>query len=897
MCGNCFHNLFMNKIYLLLIILFSSSYVSAYDFEKNGIYYTIIDDALRTVEVSKSPNNDYSGSVSIPKIVKPDNSAISYIVTGIGGSAFKQCTNLTSIELPTSIENISWYAFEDCINLTRFTFPESITYIGHSAFKNCRNLRTVYFNAISARSPKCISYGRPSSVIFENCLNLSSVYIGNNVEKIPSTFFATIPVSNIFFPKSLKVIEEGAFMECTSLSTISFDSDCMLTSVGDYAFSYCKALNDFYLPNSVLSIGDYAFQYCEKFSNFPFSPDSEITNFGTYAFSCCRGVTELYLPSKVTNLNIGAFEDCRNLKYIYFPETILNIGKGAFDAIWDLPNIYCTSLTPPIVKKINSLSGDVEQIFSNLDKSKCTLHVPAEAQTEYQLTEPWNQFPNIVTGISPASISIEESSLTLYVGDIYKFNPILFPWFTQDCEISYSSSNNNVAEVDNNGTIHALKDGTTSITISAGRCNVKANVTVKSIYPSSVKLNVTSKDVFIEDEFDLIATIYPDNVTDKSLKWESTDENVCIVDQTGHVTARGVGSCWVIAYCQSKSGLCKVNVKPIEVESISISKNEPTLGGYIGNTITLDVLVLPANATDKTLTWSIEDPSIASVDENGVVTFLAVGYTKVRASASNGVFSERDLIVYSRLPQTFSISPENVSLNVGESFTFIVSMTPDNIDDRTVVWHSSEPDKVAIDENGTVIALAPDCLVKIWGVAANGLESSAYVEVKPIQAEEIILSSDNITFHLLVDGGLTYTDVLTATVLPETTTNKTITWTSSDESVAYYNDFFDWHIAVGNPGTAVITATASNGKSASCLVTVIQDEASVIDITTDKQTPTVLSQNGCIMITGADISSDAYIYDTAGNLIYSGSKREIPIDEKGVYIVVVGQKHFKIAVI
>lgn len=1046
----------MKNLFLFLAI-FIPFIAKAYDFEKNGIYYTIVDEDLRTVAVSSSPDYGYSGAIVIPKIVKPDNSSISYIVTTIGDRAFYQCTNLTSIELPSSIENIKYHAFEDCINLRSFTFPESVKTIGNSLFNNCRNLTSVTYNSINATSLGRIQYGSALDAVFENCLNLSYVYIGDNVERIPKTIFAGIPITSIKLNKSLKVIEEGAFMNCTNLSKITFDSECNLTSVNDYAFSYCKALNNVTLPNSVTSIGDYAFQYCEKFTEFPFTSNSEITSFGTYAFAFCRGITELYLPPKVTDIGMYAFEYC-SLKYIYFPDTILKIKKGAFDAIWTLPDIYCTSLTPPSVVNSSGSTVSKDDIFSNLNKSTCTLHVPEDALNAYLLADPWKQFPNIVTGISPASISVEEAQISLYAGEEYKFHPTIFPWFTQDCEVIYSSSNHSVAVIENDGTLHAINEGTAVITIRAGSCSTTVNVIVKNVYPISVTMSETNKEVLIGDVFDLSATVYPDNVTDKSLKWESTDENICIVDQSGHVTALGEGSCWVIAYCQTKSGLCKVTVKPIEVISVSINKNDPTLGGYIGNSIALDVIVLPADATNKTLTWSVEDPSIASVDNNGVLTFLSVGHTKVRATANNGVYGERDITVYPRMPQTFSISPESVSLNTGESFTFSVTMTPDNIDDRSVVWYSSDSEKVSIDENGTVTAIIPNSLVRIWGTAANGLQSSAYVEVKPTQAEEVVLSSTDITIRLLSDGNVSYSDILTATVLPESTTDKTITWTSSDESVAFYNESFDWHIAVGNPGTAILTATTENGKSASCTVTIIQDvtnisfpkyyydvyigetvqiafevkpsnatdkslmwtssdnniasvssdgevvginegevtikatskngiyaecqvtvktvlsesimldctskeiivgesffinatlypnnttdkfiqwistdaqiasvscdgevvgiksgeciisafngmsradctvkvveDAAINEVNVDNRGPIVCSNDGCVVISGADSNSIVNIYDTAGNLIYSGTNREIPINIKGVYIVVIEHKHYKIA--
>ena len=114
-----------------MVALLCSATASAYDFEVDGIYYKVLSFSDLTVEVTKG-DNEYSGEVIIPSTVSYKSKTLT--VTSIGGSAFYNCTGLTSIEIPSSVTSIGNYAFDGCSGLTSVTIGNSVTSIGIGAF-------------------------------------------------------------------------------------------------------------------------------------------------------------------------------------------------------------------------------------------------------------------------------------------------------------------------------------------------------------------------------------------------------------------------------------------------------------------------------------------------------------------------------------------------------------------------------------------------------------------------------------------------------------------------------------------------------------------------------------------------------------------------------------------
>ena len=199
------------KILLVTILSFLSITVAtAHDFEVNGIFYNILSDDDKTVEVTFQENkyhyydSKYTGSVIIPQSVVYNN--MTYKVTSIGFDAFCDCPELTSIAIPNSVTNIGEAAFRGCTGLTNVTIPNSTTNIG--------------------------------DYVLEDCSGLTSIEIPNSVTSIGISMF------------------KG----CSALTSITIPNS--VTSIGDEAFENCSALISITIPNSVTSIGFAAFKNC-----------------------------------------------------------------------------------------------------------------------------------------------------------------------------------------------------------------------------------------------------------------------------------------------------------------------------------------------------------------------------------------------------------------------------------------------------------------------------------------------------------------------------------------------------------------------------------------------------------------------------------------------------------
>lgn len=151
-------------------------------------------------------------------------------------------------------------------------------------------------------------------------------------------------------------------------------------------------------------------------------------------------------------------------------------------------------------------------------------------------------------------------------------------------------------------------------------------------------LKIIGKNLLYVNEYMILETeILPQNATNKTIKWTSSDEEIATVDNRGRVEAIKAGD--VIITAETSNGIkqnIKINIKEIEVESVEIIGNKSL---KVGESIPLEIKVLPQNATHKTVTWTSSDEETAIVDENGKVTGKKAGQVIITAKAHNGVKS------------------------------------------------------------------------------------------------------------------------------------------------------------------------------------------------------------------------------------------------------------------
>ena len=240
--------------------------------------------------------------------------------------------------------------------------------------------------------------------------------------------------------------------------------------------------------------------------------------------------------------------------------------------------------------------------------------------------------------VKVTGITVNPTSLSLTEGDSADLTATVSPSNADNQSVTWDSNDKSVATV-SNGKVTALKAGSTSITVKSvdGGFTASCAVTVvaKTVDVSSVTLSKSELTLTEGESETITATVKPDDATDKTVSWSSSDPAVATVDG-GKITAVKEGTATITAKAGDKTATCKVTVekKVIAVESVELDKTELELTE--GGSATLVATVKPDNATDKTVTWSSSNTSVATVSSNGVVVGKKAGTATITAMTYNG---------------------------------------------------------------------------------------------------------------------------------------------------------------------------------------------------------------------------------------------------------------------
>ena len=271
----------------------------------------------------------------------------------------------------------------------------------------------------------------------------------------------------------------------------------------------------------------------------------------------------------------------------------------------------------------------------------------------------------------------------------------------------------------------------------------------------------------------------------------------------GVVTAKKVGTATITAQAGNKTATCQITVVATDVTSVTLNKTSASLKA--GETVTLTATVNPSDATDKTVTWTTSDQTVATVS-NGVVTAKKVGTATITAKAGSKTATCQITVVPTEVTSV-TLDKTTASLKAGETVTLTTTVNPSDATDKTVTWSTSDQ-TIATVSNGVVTAKK----VGTATITAKAGDKTATCQITVLATEVTSVTLDRTTASL--KAGETVT--LTATVNPSDATDKTVTWTTSDQSVATVSNGV---VTAKKVGTATITAKAGS-KTATCIVTV-----------------------------------------------------------------------------
>ena len=326
-------------------------------------------------------------------------------VTSIGASAFRDCSNLTSVTIPDNVTTIGKYAFEDCGSLTSVTIPDNVTTIGEYAFEYCGSLTSVTIpNSVTTIGEGAFKGCKGELIINSKIIEtnytssnypskgwlrgaeFTSLTIGDSVNSIGNwVFWGCESLTSVTIGNNVTSIGSQAFEECCSLTSVTIGNS--VTSIGNAAFEDCSSLTSVTIPDNVTTIGKYAFCYCENLTSVTI-PNS-VTKIEDFVFSSCSSLTSVTIPDSVTKIGKYAFQSCSSLTSVTIPDSVNTIGIDAFYYCKNLTSVYCNAIIPPSLDNIGVF-------FDNASGRK--IYVPTEAVDVYKAATYWSEYRSYIVG-------------------------------------------------------------------------------------------------------------------------------------------------------------------------------------------------------------------------------------------------------------------------------------------------------------------------------------------------------------------------------------------------------------------------------------------------------------------------------------------------------------------
>ena len=464
----------------------------------------------------------------VEKIVIPDT------VTTIEYGAFQDCTNLKTVTLPNGLESIWGSAFRNCSSLLEINIPDTVENMGTYVFADCSSLQSAKLpnirkNVMEGIFQNCSSLTTidlPDSVIaiqdkaFQNS-GLTKITVPENVESIGAYAFNNCDaLQSVFIANSVNTMGKYCFADCEMLSDVQFGDDAGISVISSYAFNNCDALLAITIPDNVATLGTYCFADCEKLSDI--NMGTGLTQINSYAFNLCPAIQKIVLPYRMSTVAANAFTNCTNLTEITIPRATGSIADNAFSyptkmTVYGVTGTYAEEWADSVgatfvnqEKPATAVTlGDSTLTINNGETAKLTLSVTPADFTD---AVTWKSSDETVVTISDAGvvtakgagnatirvsvgnvsasckvtvvqpvtrISLNKLSRSLEAQDVYTLKATVIPSDANDKTVTWSSSDEAIATVNQEGVVTALKKGTAVITVTANDgSNVSQSCTI-----------------------------------------------------------------------------------------------------------------------------------------------------------------------------------------------------------------------------------------------------------------------------------------------------------------------------------------------------------------------------------------------------------------------------------
>lgn len=342
---------------------------------------------------------------------------------------------------------------------------------------------------------------------------------------------------------------------------------------------------------------------------------------------------------------------------------------------------------------------------------------------------------------------------------------------------------------------------------------VKVTRPAEPVAATSVKLDKDTLGLTTGSSATLTATVEPVGATNKNVTWESSDSRVATVDENGKVTAVKAGNATITVTTEDGkyTATCTVKVSPAPVAAngVTLTPDKTTLN--VGEKQTLTATVLPADATNKNVTWVSSDTSVATV-ENGVVTAIGKGTATITVTTADGGYTATCEVTVKLPVSAVTLNETSTALVVGNTKQLTATVAPANADDSAVTWKSGNTNVATVDQTGKVTAVGVGTTTITATAGGKSATCTVTVTAKPVPIEAIALRDAAVS----VGGTIQLEPVFT----PADTTQRDLKWSSSNNMIATIDANGRVRGVAEGKVTITATSTVNSTISAACVVTV-----------------------------------------------------------------------------
>lgn len=672
------------------------------------------------------------GSNKLESVYIPDN------VINLSGEGLGSCLGLKTVFVGNGVSKIANWFFVGCTSLENVYLGNNVSEIGWAAFNNCKKLTNLFIfsdklTTIAGNTSDGIDYCLPKTI--------SKIYVSNpgRYDNLLNGYYREnlITLNNSSIEYSGK-LPDFSYKNNVIGASISFSSSDLNYSVGTYNLPIHVI---FTFNNGWSTSSDVAATYTINPASLTIIANDVSRKYGMENpeltcsfFGFKNGETNDVLTRMPTvettatiSSNVGTYPiipsgaEAQNYTFNYERGT-LTITKADQTIDWeqqlgtvnvgDMVELTATS-SADLPVKYTSTDESIAEIFTQGGKKYVKFLKPGNVslRATQEGNENYNEADRVSKSVKVdllvSSIILNQNAATLAIGNSLQLTASVAPANASNKAVTWESANTDIATVDDNGKVNALKQGSTIITVrSTDGSNISAQceLTVVKLV-DGISINITTATLIEGQSLQLEAIVSPESATNKSVEWSSSNEAVAAVSEDGKVTAISKGLAVITAKSTDGSNIsasCTVNVVKL-VNGIILSETDITLNE--GETVTITATVTPDLANNKEIVWTSSNESIATVDEYGVITAHLQGKAIITAKSTDGSnISASCAVTVIKLVTSIYINNTMVGMKIGEQTTLTAYAIPSDATNTHLRWYS-EDEGVATVEDGVVTAV------------------------------------------------------------------------------------------------------------------------------------------------------------------------------------------------